>query len=410
MGLCRCRSTGAMTLIAAWLLAAVTAAATGAAWGQAGGAPTDDPYTVSEIQVDVEAGDRAAARDQAFSQGQAEALQVLFERLGVADQVSAGTLTPAEQASLLLSMRVLEERTAPQRYIGRLAYTFRPESVRTFLRDRGIAYVEPAATAPVAPVVPDGAATPETSDEVSDEATDARTRPLLIVPVWRDGVIVRVWDSPNPWFDAWQNLQQDDSGPAFQTPYGDLDDVSALTPDQALSGNEAALDTLAGRYAASEVLVALAEAEGDVLTVTLIEPGPADPLQERFSIAGDPTDPGLLREAAAGVLRRLDGGGEAEDAEAAGPAARLQPIGPGTAGTRMPVRVILGQPRDWYVIRERLATNPTVSGASVRRLSTGVVEIELAFLGSEFELAQSLAEQGLVLTTGGFGSQLMLAQ
>ncbi len=409
MGLCRSRAIGAMAVIAAWLLAAAVAGGTGPALGQDGGVAANDPYTVSEIQVDVEAGDRAAARDQAFSQGQAEALEVLFGRLGVADQVSAAALTPAEQASLLLSMRVLEERTAPQRYIGRLAYTFRPESVRAFLRDRGIAYVEPAAVSPAEPADPGVEAAPEPSDEPADEATDARTGPPVIVPVWQDGVIVRLWDSPNPWFDAWLNVEREEDGPAFQIPFGDLEDVGALTPDQALSGNEAALEALAERYRASAALVALAEAEGDVLAVTLIEPGPTDPLRERFSIAGDPSNPDLLREATAGVLRRL--GGEAEEsAEPAEPAARLMPIGPETAGTRMAVRVILGQPRDWYVIRERLATNPAVSGASVRRLSTGVVEIELAFLGGEFELAQSLAEQGLVLTSGGFGSQLMLAQ
>ncbi|MCB9947862.1 MAG: hypothetical protein H6842_08535 [Rhodospirillaceae bacterium] len=410
MRLCRGVSAKAAGAIAACLLAVALAVWPADVRAQDAAGPADDPYTVSDVDVNVEAADRAAARDQAFAQGQRQALATLLERLGVAGQVSIDSISAAEQANLLLSMRVQEERTAPGQYIGRLAFRFRPEAVRALFRDRGIAYVEPSAD--VAAVTADDEPAPESEPEAEpQEPAVVQTDAVLVVPVWRDGVMVRLWDDPNPWLATWSDFEADDDLPAFQVPYGDLEDVAGLTPQQALFVDGPAIAGMVQRYGAAGAVVALAEPGSDAVSVTLFRPETGADAGERFSIAGDPADRDVLEEAARGVLRRLAGTvAEPERESAAGPVPQLQPIGAGTAGTRMPVRVMLRRPQDWFDIRGLLATNPLVSGASVRRLSADVVEIEIAYVGSELELAQSLSEQGLVLTSGAVGSQLQLAR
>ena len=91
-------------------------------------------FTVTGVEVDVTDSDAAKAKLKAISEAQVKAFHILVERLGdQGDAAKVAHFKPGDIGRLMASLSVEEERTGPQRYVGKLTIRFLPERVRKAL-------------------------------------------------------------------------------------------------------------------------------------------------------------------------------------------------------------------------------------------------------------------------------------
>src|SRR3546814_140056 len=189
-----------------------------------------DMFTVSDVAVDVTAGTAAAAREQAFVDGQRKAFRILLDRLGAdATRIDPETLPESQMTQVLQGFQVDQESTSAGRYVATLTYQFRPEEVRRLLQGQGIAF------------------------------TETRSKPVVVIPIYRSDAGTRLWDSPNPWLDAWLDFPGGERLVPLVVPFGDLQDIRDVRAENALSGDRAALQAIADRHGAGSAPVAGAE-------------------------------------------------------------------------------------------------------------------------------------------------------
>lgn len=330
----------------------------------------DSLYTVSGVEVDVTAGTAAEARDQAFFQGQGIALGRLAERLGVSQgELDPSSLPPETVARLLQSFQVEEEQTAAGRYIATLTYSFRPEEVRQLLSSRGATFAAPP------------------------------TQPVLIIPIYRGESGTRLWDSPNPWLAAWLDFPNGNSLVPVVVPFGDLQDMREVDIDAAMSGDTAALETMAQRYGAREVVVAVAEPRGESLSVTVNRYGGRTAGGSEQLSVPPATEEGAnqLALAVERTTALLDESWRSQ--------AQVQ------SGERNSMTVLVplaGTGDSWFNIQERLRQVPTVVEADILSLSPREAVVDIRFMGSEAQFREAIAQQNLTIREGVYAPELRL--
>ncbi len=187
-----------------------------------------DIFRVRGVETQAEAETAAAAQGPALALGQARALERLTNRLTAPrDRYLLPPVTPEEAETLVAGLEVEEQANTATSYSATITVTFDPGQVRQYFRDRGVQHVE------------------------------SRTRPSLVIPLWRDGEGVRLWAN-NPWLALWQARDFSDELTPLTTPLGDISDIGGVSASQAVSLDAAALGAMARRYRLDRVLVVYA--------------------------------------------------------------------------------------------------------------------------------------------------------
>jgi len=338
--------------------AAGPAGASAAPGGNAGA------YAVSGIDVDVSAASAEAAREQAFAQGQRRAFAQLLDRLSVSrGDLDPASLGDADIARLVRGFTVDEERVSPGRYVASLTYTFRSDAVRDLLRQRAVTF------------------------------SDVESLPVLVLPVLREGGGPRLWDSPNPWLEAWLDYEGDSRLVSTVVPFGDLEDVRDVPVEAALEGDAGAFRTIAERYGAGDTLVTVARVEGGQVAVSMQRYGPGGGgTTNVLSVQG--TGPEAYAEAVERVVGQLE--------------ADWRQVATVESGTRNSVTVLVpfGDAATWFQTRLRLSRVPTIVETRVLSLSSVDAVVALDYLGSENQLQLALGQQNLRLDQGVYGPEL----
>lgn len=201
-------------------------------------------YTVERIPVDVTAETAALARDKALLDAEREGLNRLAERFG-ADPPDLGG---AQVADFVESIEILNEKSSAVRYIAEITVHYRPPAIdRLFNRGGAVA------------ALPSDGATAGFDVGPAARPGDA----VLVLPVYEWSGARSIWDRSNPWFAAWMMANPDIAGRPVLLPEGGLDDRAALSADQAVAGDRAAIAALGHRYGAADILVAHAIYEID---------------------------------------------------------------------------------------------------------------------------------------------------
>lgn len=346
----------------ALLLALAGLIAGGAAAPAARAAGPADVYTVTGVPIDATAANAQQARDQAVAQGQRRAARLLLERLALrSDHPRLPQLDAAMLTNMVAGFQVANERNSAVRYLADLTVSFRPEAVRALLRDAGIAIAE----------------TP--------------SRPVLVLPVWRAGSEVQLFDDRNPWREAWLKVAAGKGLVPLLTPLGDIGDLQAISPEQAVSGNPQALAAIAQRYDTSAVIVAIATPGAndtiDQLVVNRYAIGGGAP--QRIAVSPRRPPEALLATAIAISQEVEEAWKSAAAVATAGPTAMLD--------VTVPVR----QLGEWIAIRKQLAAVPAVRNIAVRSLGVGAALITLEHGGTPQQLQAALAQAELALTDEG---------
>ena len=195
----------------------------------AGLAHADEIFTVTAVPVDVTADTATAAREQALLDGQHKAADILLRRLTLQqDWGSLPALADAQLFDVVEGIEVEREKISTVRYLGEITVRFKPNAIRALLRNANIRYAETV------------------------------SKPLVVLPVYRNGDSVQLWDDTNPWLSAWGAHVTKGGLVPIVVPLGDLTDIAAISADDAVQGNAQKLVALAQRYQAADALVVIA--------------------------------------------------------------------------------------------------------------------------------------------------------
>jgi hypothetical protein len=327
------------------------------------GAAEPDVFTVAGVPVDATAANAVAAREAARLEGERRAVRILLERLTLAaDQGRLPRVGDQALPNLVRNFEVAGERSSGVRYLAEYTFRFRPDGIRTLLRNAGVPF------------------------------TETLSKPVVVLPVLHraDGVTV-LWDDPNPWRDAWANRKVPDGLVPLAVPLGDVEDVAAIDADRAVAGDPKALAAIAARYDAGDALPAVATLQptGE-LEVALRRVAPGGASAAILATVYKP-NPG---ETPAALMDRAVAAGAVAVAEAWKRDTMLDASQQGTLTAQVPV----GDLADWIAVRNRLGGIPAITGADLVSLAKDGASVTLHYLGDPDRLRLALAQHDLALT------------
>jgi len=350
------RNTGTSLAVAsAILLLAMTAAL----------ASSVDVYEITGVAVDKTAETAATARDQALAEGEVTAFQRLLRRLTLTrDHGRLPDLPRDELTEFIKDFSVSNEKTSAVRYLATLTFRFKREAVRQLLEDFNIAFAE----------------TPSKS--------------VLVLPVYQAAGALSLWDDPNPWRQAWTGNSLGSGIVPMVTPLGDLKDVGAIGPRQAVEGDRPRLNAIAGRYDVQDVVVAYGQLRLDAavarqgLQVDVTRYG-ADPEPMTYTLDfRQEENEGLaefLMRTAHAVAEEIEDQWKQENL--------LRLDRPAVAAVAVPITGL----RDWLSVSQRLNDVPLIRRTEMVLMSLDEVRVNLHYVGEPEQLRVALGQADLTL-------------
>jgi uncharacterized protein DUF2066 len=328
-------------------------------------AATPDVYEVSGVAVDVTAETAAVARDKALADGHEQAFRRLLLRLTLkSDHDRLPGFKADAVAPYVQDFSIAKEKASTTRYLASLNFRFKRTEIRNLLMDYGFRFAE----------------TP--------------SKPVLVLPVYREAGAHLLWDTPNPWRQAWDAQPPAAGLVPMILPLGDLSDIAAIGAEQAVGGDIQRLNAIAKRYGTDDSLVVLASRVTDFrgtesLEVTISRygsPGGEQTLVRIFSAAPEEPLAALLDRAALEIMVEVEDAWKRDN--------QLDFGNPALIAVTIPV----GGLADWLAIRQRLAGVASIRYTDVVLMSRSEVRANLHFVGSAEQLALALAQADLMLS------------
>jgi hypothetical protein len=329
------------------------------------------------VKVDATADSAAAARELARIDGQRRALGLVVDRLsGSSDNPKLAKLEDKAITDMVESFEVANERMSPVRYIADYTFHFRSSKLRRLVR---VAETPPA----------EGGGKPTVLESSRPAVPESSSKPMVVLPVYKDSTRTALWDDPNPWREAWAQRSGDAGAVRVTVPLGDASDLAAIDAGRAESGRSDALAAIAQRNGGDDAIVALATArrQGDNLSgldlsVKWYRSGRLSDTQANSvdALPGE-SEGDLLRRAADAVAAGIAGG------------ARKNPGQQAILAASVPISSL----NDWVMVRDRLASAAAVRRVDLLSLSRQEAKIQIRYVGSAEQLKSSLAEVDLGL-------------
>lgn len=331
-----------------------------------------DPFTVTDIKVDLTRGTSELARQEALRNAYVEGFRHLLERLALPeDRARLPRVDYATAADHATGLRIADEQTTATRYAATLAIGFQPDRVRQLLRQNGVGFAETAAPA------------------------------VVVAPVYAWAGAVSLWEPNNPWRDAWFARGPAQGLTPVLLPTGDIADSGALSARQAAVRDRGRLNAFAARYGAAGVLVAEASYE--------IDPVSGRPkLDVTAEVIGGGPDIGRLKHTevgAAGEEPQALGRRAADVLVAAMEASwKRQSGGIGAAGTEsLLADLAVSGLADFANVRRRLDSSPGVARHELVLLSRARARFRIFYNGDVETVRAGMARQSLDLARAGGG-------
>ncbi len=320
-------------------------------------AESADLYTVTGVQVQASGARPELARAKAVAAGEAVALGRLLRKLTLAEDHARLPKPDAEAVrGAVRNFSVESENQQGDKYTASIAYRFDRDAIRAMLESASIPFL------------------------------DAPSPPLVLLPVWREEGKPTLWDDPNPWREAWQRHEPEDTLVEFARLRADLADLKAISGEEAAAGNRAAINRIADHYKAGLIAVALATVEKGQrrIAVTLY-----DVANGRTSAIGTfpaGTDAAGLDKAAQQIARAIDAGW------------KKSAIAVEQNAVVVRIRAPLQGLDHWIRIRQTLSSMPQLRSLTTVSMSPGEALIELRFAGTMAELRRQLEQKGMAIT------------
>lgn len=334
-----------------------------------GAADPVDVYTIEKIPLDVTAGTASEAKAGALKEGVRVAFRRLVARLAVdapVDTRGQGAAIPTDAAlgEYVRSYNLANEKLSGVRYLATMTVRFSRPEIRTYFRAKGVLFAE------------------------------TRGRKAIVLPVFRGGGLLVLWENPNLWRAAWQGLMPRHGLLPLSVPSGTLADFSDISALSAVRGDTARILAIGERYGTDRVLVIEAKpghAAGSAhptlsVIIARFERGVRGTTEVRLfdAVPGESTEL-LLTRVAAEIVSDMENSWKVENALRFDRPERLQAIVPVTSL------------KEWTDMRRRLERISLIDSGRLVALSRQDARIELVFLGSVPQLMTALGEDGLTL-------------
>lgn len=361
--------------VRAWLAAVAIFAVTVAASSGFSVAQTGGAFKVVGVPIDQTAESAAAARTLALAAGQQEAYRRLVRRLALLGDIgTAPAASPALLREIVSGIAVESEKTSSVRYLASLTVDFDPAAVRKRFLAAGLRWAE------------------------------TQSKPLVVLPVFRTQGTVQLWDRTNIWHQTWRDAPESDGLIRLIVPPGETSDLAAISPSQALSGDEARISVIAEQYGAGGALLLAATLSsepgtGHVLAVSI----------NRFSSAGshrastrsfaanpDTTVSELMTLAVNQVRRDIEEEWKFDNLLRFGEQQELVAVAP-LSGLRALIR-----------IKRLLQSVAEIRSFELISVTREEARFRLRYLGDPAQLEFALAQKDLALTQGAVDWQLAL--
>ena len=325
------------------------------------------------VKVDATADSVAAAHELARVDGQRRALVLVIDRLsGSTDSTKLPKLDDNTVTDMVESFEVANERMSAVRYLADYTFHFRPSKVRRLVHSADTAPAE----ANSRPAVDEGG-----------------SKPVIVLPVYKDSARTVLWDDPNAWREAWGQRSAGSGLIRLTVPLGDASDLAIIDAGRAEAGNPDALTAIAQQNGGDEAIVALATARraGDkVVGLDLsIKRYRSGHLADTHGTTLD-ANPGenaddFLKRAADTIAREI----ASSSKKSPGPSSDQQ----ASLGASVPI----GSIGEWVRVRDRLASVPAIRKVDLLSLNRHEAKIQIKYVGSSDQLRSSLAEVDLGL-------------
>jgi hypothetical protein len=207
---------------------------------------SDNPYSVSGVEVDVKGSSGVNARDKAFTEGGRKALKTLATRLSGVNEPDLAGIDDNGISRLIKSFEVEKEKVSGSRYIGKLTFHFKPEATDLFLETRGLGV---------------RASDGPTGMGAAPAYASAPTLRTVVLPIVRLKTHSILWEEKTSWARAWENYLSDHPDPNFVVPEGMMEDISTISTTEALGGIPIPLSRIMQKYEARAVLIAVLVAD-----------------------------------------------------------------------------------------------------------------------------------------------------
>lgn len=327
-------------------------------------------FEVRDVFVDVTAENVTQARARAMRQAQEEALSIVLKRVtSKQDHELLPWVEPKQRANYIRDFSVENEKTSAVRYLATLTFHFKPEEIRKLLQSRNLSFSE------------------------------TQSKAVLYLPLYEDRGRLTIWEEPNPWAQAWRQKPTDHGLVPIALPLGDLEDIGALTAQQAFDTDSVALQTLIARYGTNGAIVTLLRAraldsEG--------QPTAADLIITRVGRedAGRSTAVGLQAQAGESSAAFLERLADATHDQLEESWKQANQLNFGSLAV-LPVNLSITQLQQWLTVKQKLSGVAVVRQTEVALLSRDLVQLNLHYLGSLDQLIGALQQVDLGLSVQG---------
>lgn len=256
------------------------------------------------------------------------------------------------------------ERVSLVQYKGRLTVRFYPDEIKSYLSRHNKSY------------------------------TDTKSNYVLIVPILHFNGQYELWSERTPWYNAWENALEKYAGLVpIKLPYGDLQDVSIIAPNEAVDGQFDPLMNLAERYGAGDVSVVVLEENAPSYEVNVTHYY-QEGFEEKYSLTkwaahaqSDSIEKSVYYELVQEVLERMNRGWKE----------KTSLKGSSEKGYLL-LTVPIAQMSEWVDIQNRLNQTSLITDVDLKSFGTDEVSVGVSYKGNLMRLQNSLRQKDLNLS------------
>ncbi len=200
---------------------------------------SEDIFLIESVPIDISSESATMAREQAIVDARRKAWDFFVARVvSVEDRSKVGDIKDQDLVGFVESLSVNSAKNSSTRYIGDFKIGFHKGRVDQFFQNKGISY------------------------------TKNKGPKLLVVPILKNGKKSVLWEESNQWLQAWKNFKHPNGLIDVVIPLGDLEDENFVNATKAIQIDPKALLGLIRHYQVADVMLVIAEPEGDSLKMT----------------------------------------------------------------------------------------------------------------------------------------------
>lgn len=323
-------------------------------------------YIVRGVSVDETSESASAAQKIALKKGQEVAYSRLIKRVvPLREQSKLNDLKFSELVELVSGIDVVDEKSSSVRYLAKLVIRFNPSAMRIHLRNAGIQFAE------------------------------TKSKSLIVLPVFRTQATLQLWDAGNIWLKVWRRIPNDDGLINLIIPKGDIQDIAAISAEQAIEGNKERINSIVKRYGASGTLLTVASVKKfqgkkivEVATSRLGMRGDDKTLIQGFENDLKKSFPDILLSAAKSLRSEIEETWKQENL------LRFDQH-----------RVLLAEAKlkalkDLVFLRRKLEMSPLIRQLEIVKLSLKDALFRIQYFGGPDQLQLALEQRDILLTQG----------